>query len=392
MTAGKPVHSVSVLQVIPSLDTGGAERSTIDIVKALSAAGFRALVASEGGRLERELREAGGELIRMKLDTKQPLRILANAHALARILRTENVAIIHARSRAPAWSAMIAARRTGTIFVATYHGIYNARTALKRWYNSVMIRGDAVIANSQWTAMHIGRVYRVPPKLLVVIARGVDLSRFDPARIDANEARALRQQWGARERDRILLLPGRLTRWKGQLVFIDALAELGRKNGLQNVRAVLAGDAQGRSSYVEEVEAAIDTRGLRRVVVVAGHIGAMPMAYSAADIIISASTDPEAFGRVPAEAAAMGRPVIATDHGGARETVLPGVSGLLAPPGDASALSEAIAGLLSRSDAELEAMGARGRAHVQANYSVERMQNETLRLYRTLLSGANASQ
>ena len=387
MIVGNPARSVSVLQVIPSLDTGGAERTTIDIAKALAAAGFRPLVASEGGRLEGELRESGGELIRMKLDTKQPLNILANARALDRLLRAENIGIVHARSRAPAWSALIAARRTGTIFVTTYHGIYNARTPLKRWYNSVMIRSDAVIANSQWTAQHIRSVYRIRPKRLAVIPRGVDLARFDPSKINPSDVQSLRQQWGVREQDRVLLLPGRMTRWKGQLVLIDALARLRRESRLQNVRAVLAGDAQGRNDYLAEIATVIDKSGLRQVVMVAAYIDAMPVAYSAADIVISASTDPEAFGRVPAEAAAMGRPVIATDHGGARETILAGISGLLTDPGDATVLAEAIADLLGRSEGERRAMGERGRAHVQANYSVERMQDQTLKLYRSLLAG-----
>jgi glycosyltransferase involved in cell wall biosynthesis len=387
MMVGNPARPVSVLQVVPSLDTGGAERTTIDIAKALSAAGFRPLVASEGGRLESELRESGGELIRMRLDTKQPLNILVNARALARLLRAENVGIVHARSRAPAWSALIAARRTGTIFVTTYHGIYNARTPLKRWYNSVMVRSDAVIANSQWTAQHIQSVYRIRPKRLAVIPRGVDLTRFDPSKVNPSEVKSLRQQWGAREQDRVLLLPGRITRWKGQLVLIDALGRLKRESRLQNVRAVLAGDAQGRNDYVAEIITVIDKSGLRDVVMGAGHIGAMPVAYSAADIVISASTDPEAFGRVPVEAAAMGRPVIATDHGGARETILAGISGLLTVPGDATVLAEAISDLLGRSEGERHAMGERGRAHVQANYSVERMQDQTLKLYQSLLAG-----
>ncbi len=330
---------------------------------------------------------SGGELIRMRLDTKQPLNILANARALARLLRAENVGIVHARSRAPAWSTLIAARRTGTIFVTTYHGIYNARTPLKRWYNSVMIRSDAVIANSQWTAQHIQSVYRIRPKLLAVIPRGVDLARFDPSKISPGDVKSLRQQWGACEQDRILLLPGRMTRWKGQLVLIDALARLRREGRLQNVRAVLAGDAQGRNDYLAEIASVIDNSGLRQVVMLAGHIGAMPVAYSAADIVISASTDPEAFGRVAVEAAAMARPVIATDHGGARETILAGISGLLTAPGDATVLAEAIADLLGRSEGERLAMGERGRVHVQVNYSVERMQDQTLKLYRSLLAG-----
>lgn len=377
---------VAVLQIVPALDAGGAERSTIDIARALSAAGYRALVASRGGRLEGELRDAGGELVRMPLETKQPMKILANARTLTKLVRAEHVAVIHARSRAPAWSALIAARRSGTPFVTTYHGIYNARTPLKRWYNSVMVRGDAVIANSEWTAEHIRSTYRVRPKILSVIHRGIDFAVFDPLKIDSGEVRALRGRWHADDDTNVVLLPGRLTRWKGQLVLIQALAHLQRDGRVKNIRAVLIGDAQGRDEYVHEIEGALVRHKLTDMVVLAGHFGAMPTAYTAADIVVSASTDPEAFGRVPPEAAAMGKPVIATDHGGARETVLPGVSGLLTPPGDAAALAAAIANLLERPKSELSRMGEAGQAHVRANFSVERMQQETLALYESLVT------
>jgi len=380
-----------VLQVVPRLDTGGAERTTIDIARALTEAGFKALVASEGGRLEDELLRAGGELRRMSLDTKQPAKLLANSRALAKLIAEENIAIVHARSRAPAWSALFAARQMRVPFVTTYHGIYNAQNPLKRWYNSVMLRGDAVIANSQWTAHHILSSYRFRPRQLLVIPRGINLSEFDPAKIDSLQMRRQREQWGARADQRVILLPGRLTRWKGQGVFIDALAQL-PASLREKVRAVIAGDMQGRHEYLRELQEAIKRQGMQHFVSIAPHVSNMPLAYAAADIVVSASTDPEAFGRIPPEAAAMGRPVIATDHGGARETVLAGVSGLLTAPGDVSALAAALGELLTRSQAELDEMGRKGRAHVAKNYSVERMQSETLKLYRTLLDRAVAHE
>ena len=391
MIRSKADRPISVLQVVPRLDTGGAERTTIDIARALTAAGFKAIVASEGGRLEDELRRAGGELRRTTLDTKQPIKLLANSRALARLIAEENIAIVHARSRAPAWSALFAARRARVPFVTTYHGIYNAQNPIKRWYNSVMLRGDAVIANSQWTAHHILSAYSFRPRWLVVIPRGIDLSEFNPVKIDSLEVQRQREQWGARVDQRVILLPGRLTRWKGQGVFIDALAKL--PGSLRNkVRAVIAGDAQGRREYLRELQQAIKREDIQDIVSLSPHIGDMALAYAAADIVVSASTDPEAFGRIPPEAAAMGLPVIATDHGGARETVLAGVSGLLTPPGDVFALATALGDLLTRSHAELAEMGRKGRAHVVTNYSVERMQSETLKLYRTLLDRSVAPQ
>jgi glycosyltransferase involved in cell wall biosynthesis len=387
------VTAQAILQVIPELDAGGAERTTIDIARALIASGYRALVATEGGRLERDLMLAGGELIRAKVASKKPQTIIANAIAIANIIRTQNVCLVHARSRAPAWSALIAARLTGAAFVTTYHGIYNAGNALKRRYNSVMARGDAVIANSEWTARHILANYRFQPKNLTIIPRGMDLGYFNPNRVSPERIATMRDWWLAKDRERVILLPGRLTRWKGQLVFVRALAAMKREGRLPpGVRAVIAGAMQGRNSYVSEIIGTIEENGLKDVVVVSDHVTDMAAAYLAADIVVSASTDPEAFGRVPPEAAAMGRPVIATDHGGARETVRAGETGLLVKPGSATALAEALRDLLARSPAELVAMGAKGRAHIEANFTVERMCAETLEVYAKLIERPRKSR
>ncbi len=382
----------AILQIIPELDAGGAERTTLDITKALIASGYRALVATEGGRLERDLMLAGGELIRAHMASKKPHRIIANAAVIARIIRTQNISVVHARSRAPAWSALIAARLTGAAFVTTYHGIYNAKGPLKRWYNSVMARGDAVIANSEWTARHILATYRFQPKNLTIIPRGMDLDYFDPRRVSAERVATMRDWWLAKDGQRVILLPGRLTRWKGQLVFVRALARMKRDGRLPpGVRAVIAGAMQGRNSYVSEIIGTIEENGLRDVVVVSDHVTDMAAAYLAADVVVSASTDPEAFGRVPAEAAAMGRPVIATDHGGARETVRSGETGLLVTPGSATALAEALRDLLARSPADLAAMGAKGRALIERNFTVERMCADTLEVYRPLIERSRKS-
>ncbi len=375
----------AILQIIPALDTGGAERTAIDVAGALVAAGFSALIASEGGRMEDELAAAGGELIRMNAAAKAPHTIIANAYALRALIRSRNVKLIHARSRAPAWSALLAARMAHVPFVTTYHGIYNASNALKRFYNSVMLRSDAVIANSQWTAAHITREYRRQPKRLAVIPRGVDLSRFDPAGISPSRMSYLRKSWGVGEDDFVALLPGRLTRWKGQGVLIEALAQLRVDKNLSNIRAVLAGDAQGRDAYEAELRKNIEDAGLAGTVLIAGHIEDMATAYAASDVVVSASTDPEAFGRVAAEASAMARPVIAADHGGARETVLANVSGLLVGPGDAPALARAVAHIAAMSPEARLVMGRAGRAHIANNYSRDRMCTETIALYRTLL-------
>jgi glycosyltransferase involved in cell wall biosynthesis len=376
----------AILQVVPRLDTGGAERATIEIAGALAREGFVPLVASQGGRMVAQLEAAGGEWIPMPLDAKSPLALLANARALQRLIRIRAVKLVHARSRGPAWSALWAVRKERVPFVTTFHGAYSAGTAIKRFYNSVMLRGDAVIANSRWTAEHIRNTYALQPKKLVTIPRGVDLDEFDPARVPPERVNRLRESWGVRGGQTVILLPGRITRWKGQLVLVEALARLARNGAAQHIRAVLAGDAQGRDAYAAEVKHSIERSGLADVVTIVGHVQDMPAAYLAADIVVSASTDPEAFGRVAAEASTMERPVIATDHGGARETILPGTSGILVPPADASALAAALAELLRRGSGARSAMGAQGRAHIARNFSLARMTCDTLALYRELLA------
>ncbi|MBS0278332.1 MAG: glycosyltransferase family 4 protein [Proteobacteria bacterium] len=379
--SAKPV----ILQVIPSLDTGGAERTTLDVAAALVREGFTALVASRGGRLEKELADSGAELVRLNAASKSPRVMLSNVLVLRDLIRKRNVSLVHARSRAPAWSALSAASMADVPFVTTYHGIYNAGNPLKRFYNSVMIRADAVIANSQWTADHIAREYRRKPKRLVVIPRGVDLVTFDPAAIPPDNVAALRAKWGVTENDFVALLPGRLTRWKGQGVLIEAMALLKEKGTLGNARAIFAGDSQGRDDYEKELRAKIEQTGLSEHALIVGHVSDMATAYAASDVVISASTDPEAFGRVAAEGSAMAKPVIASDHGGARETVLTNVSGFLVPPGDARALAAALEKVIVTPPHGRVNMGMAGRAHIIRNYSRERMCSETIALYRSLI-------
>ena len=371
---------------MPKLETGGAERTTVDVAEALVREGFLAYVATKEGRMLDELDDVGGEWLRLPVHSKAPHTLVANAFRLRDIVRERKIALVHARSRAPAWSAFFAARMARVPFVTTYHGIYNARSAVKRFYNSVMARGDAVIANSEWTAAHIAREYRFKPKRLVVIPRGVDMVRFDPARVPQERVEALRQRWNAKPGETVVLLPGRLTRWKGQAILIDALARLKREGKLGSMRAVLAGDAQGRNDYEAELWLQATTQGLDSRVVIAGHESDMPAAYLAADIVVSASTDPEAFGRVAAEAGAMERAVIATDHGGAREVILADRSGLLVPPGDASALANALVELVDAGPARRADMGRAARAHITERYTVGRMCADTLAVYRELLA------
>jgi glycosyltransferase involved in cell wall biosynthesis len=342
------------------------------------------------GRLALSIAAAGGEVHPFPAATKNPLRILVNARGIANIAAREGVDLIHARSRAPAWSALIAARRLGIPFVTTYHGAYNETNALKRLYNSVMARGDAVIANSRYTASLIAARYQTPARRVVVIHRGVDTAAFDPAQVAPERVRALRQGWGIPPHQRVILQAARLTRWKGQGVLIDAAAQLMAQGRLQDSAVVLAGDAQGRESYVEELRGRIVRQGLGAHVHIVGHVADMAAAFLAAHVTVVASTEPEAFGRTAIEAAALGCPVVATDIGAPPETVLSekatqGPTGWLVPPGDAEALAERLVEALALAPAARAEMGERARQHALTNFSVTSMQGSTLGVYDRLL-------
>ena len=268
----------TILQIIPTLDTGGAELSTVEIASAIVVAGGRALVATQGGRLAQKIIEAGGEIVPFLAATKNPARMMGNARALAALIRREHVDIVHARSRAPGWSALSAARATKRPFITTYHGAYSENGPLKRAYNSVMARGDVVIANSAYTAGLIKSRYGTAADKIRIIHRGVDPAVFDRAAIDPARLEALREAWGVAPGARIILQAARLTRWKGQTVVIDALARLKAHGVAPGWVAVFAGDDQGRSAYTEELEKQAVGLGLKDHVRFAGHVSDMPAA------------------------------------------------------------------------------------------------------------------
>ena len=378
---GSGSRAPAVLQVLPSLHVGGVERGACDVAAALARAGWRAFVASAGGPMTRELERLGVRHAALPLDSKNPLTVRRNAERLAAIIKAYSIDIVHARSRAPAWSARAAARRTGRPFVTTFHGTYGHGNPLKRRYNAVMTSGDKVIAISEFIAGHIREVYGVDDEQLVTIPRGIDLVRFDPAAVSAERMIQLAKSWRLPDGAPVVMLPGRLTRWKGQNVLLDALAQLGQTD----IRCLLVGSHQGRRRYRRALDRRIRGKGLGAVVAIIDDCGDMPAAYKLADVVVSASTDPEAFGRVVAEAQAMGCPVIATDHGGARETVLPGETGWLVPPGDAGALAKTLKAAIALDSATREVVAAAARAHIGARFTVERMCAETLALYESLL-------
>jgi glycosyltransferase involved in cell wall biosynthesis len=378
----------TLLQVVPRLDTGGAEQTTLDIAAAVQAGGGRALVASMGGRMEGGLKPSGAVLETMPVHSKNPLVMMGNAVRLARLIRQAKVSLVHVRSRAPAFSALWAARATGVPLVATYHGVYNAKSPLKRWYNGVMTRGRVVIANSEFTRSHVIAQHGVDPAKVIAIPRGVDIDRFDPAAVSPQRVEDLARAWAVDPADpRVkILLAGRLTRWKGQTLAIAAAGRL-KARGVEDFLLILAGDSQGRAGYLSELEAAIGAQQLEAHVRIVGHCADMPAAYALCDLAIAPSLDPEAFGRTAVEPQAMGRPVIAADHGATRETVAPGETGWLAEAGDVSAWTEALAQAIQAGPERRAAMGRAAMERARRLYSVDAMCAATLKVYADVLAG-----
>lgn len=390
-TEAHPLVGRTILQIIPELDAGGAERTAVDIAKGLTDVGARALVATEGGRLVAELQAKGGVWLPFPAASKNPLAMALNIRKLVLLCRYENVDLIHARSRAPAWVALAAARALKLPFVTTYHGSYNTRSAVKTLYNSVMARGDVVIANSAYTAELILAKHGFAHDRIRVVNRGTDFSAFAPHAVAPERIQALRRAWGVEPHQRIVLLPGRLTNWKGHRVLIEA-ARILRDGGDADTAFIFAGDAQGRDGYVRELDQLIAKAGLEGRVKRVGHCTDMPAALLAASVVTVPSTEPEAFGRVAVEAQAMGTPVVVSDLGAVPETVLapPQVSpgertGWRVPPGDAPALAAALEGALGLRPSARDNLALRARRHVERHFSLETMVNETLDVYCALL-------
>jgi glycosyltransferase involved in cell wall biosynthesis len=376
MTVRKP-YALRVLQIVPELETGGAELTTVDIAHALVDAGHEAFVVSEGGRMVADLPGAA-EHITLPVASKNPLTIVANARRIGALCKREKIDLIHARSRAPAWSGLIAARSAHLPFVTTYHGAYQASNGLKRGYNSVMARGDAVIANSQFTADSIALQYAFARAKLTVIPRGTDFAQYN--------ANAEPYDWPLPANARIVVQIARLTEWKGQSVAIGALAGLP-----EDVHLVLAGDDQGRTDYRDSLTRLADRAEVAHRVHLVGHVDA-PRALASADVCIVPSTQPEAFGRAAVEAQAAGVPVVVSELGAVPETVLvpPLVgeearTGWHVKPGDPMALCNGIREALALEGAARDAHIRRAKEHVHARFSLDAMCQATLTVYRQLV-------
>lgn len=373
-----------ILQILPRLETGGVERGTTEIAAAIKAAGWNSVVVSGGGRLVRDLERGGTEHITLPVYSKNPVVMRKNADRLAEIIKEKNVDIVHARSRAPAWSAKWACEKTGVPFLTTFHGAYNMGPfKIKKKYNRVMTAGVLTIAVSNFIKQHILDNYEgIEADKIRVIHRGADIERFDVAKVSQERLIALSKKWRLPEDLPVIMLPGRLTRWKGQLVMLDALAQMKRKD----IRCLFVGSDQGRKRYRRELERKAKKLGLDSVVQFVDQCNEMDVAYMLSDVVVSASTDPEAFGRVIPEAQAMGRLVIGPDHGGATETIQDGETGFLFKHGDAKDLAEKLDAVLNMSAEEKQKMTQKAVQSVRGEFSKDAMCEKTINLYREIMN------
>lgn len=373
-----------LLQVLPSLHSGGVERGTIDITRAAVKAGFKVIVASSGGYMSHQVTSAGGKHITLPLKGRGPFSIWKNIKRLEAVIREYNVDIVHARSRGPAWSAYYAAKRTGAHFVTTMHGNHSTGFPFKRAYNKIMTKGERVIAISEFIRSHMLEQYHADDSRITVIPRGVDLEQFTPKKVTERRVVQMIDRLRLPEDKPVILLPGRLTRWKGQNVLLEAVKKLPKGEFF----CLLVGDDEKHPNYRDELRKTIVREGLASSVAMVGNLNDMPALYSLATVVLSTSVRPEAFGRIPAEAGAMGRVVIAPNHGGATEIIQNEKTGFLVEPGNADALADTLKHVLNMSEEERIEMGKKAIARVKRLFTVERMCEDTIALYREVLEGA----
>jgi len=373
----------TILQVLPALNQGGVERGTLDIAEGILKENGKALVISAGGKLESYLKKIGAEHIKLPLNSKNPFTILLNIHRLQKVMRERNVTLVHARSRGPAWSAYYATKFLKIPFVTTFHGVYNFRSRVKNYYNSVMARGERVIAVSQFIRDHIEKNYRayVDSKNIKVIYRGVDLHHFALHNVNEKNCEELKKVWGIDSKTPLILMVGRLARWKGQAILLEALKEMDDFKGV----CVILGSSQGHENYLKELQASVNNTPIAHRVKFIEHYSDVPAAYSIASVVVHASTAPEAFGRVIAEAQAMGKFVIASSLGAPKEIIEDGKTGVLVSPGNTSELARELRAAIKFSQAKQKQISKDAQKRVQELFSKQVMIDETLKVYAELL-------
>ena len=381
--------NLKVLQVIPRLGYGGAETGCYDIAHYLPEYNCESFIVTSGGDLIKYVDKKKVKLIKLPVHSKNPILIFFNAIALLIIILFHNIQIVHARSRAPAWSCLLATKITGRKFVTTFHGTYNFKSKIKKLYNSVMVRSDLIIAGSNFIFSHIKENYSEfldTKKKFLVIFRGINIDYFDPTTKVENEENKLLKTWEINENKKIILMPGRLTYWKGQELFLEAINLVNIQLGYQAFYAVILGNDQGRDLYKKKLVRLTEQFRMTKQVKFIDNCKDMALAYKVADIVISASIEPEAFGRVSVEAQSMQKIIIASNLGGSNETVIDEKTGYLFKSGDAKSLSEKILKVLNLDEITIKSLGIEGRKNVINKFNVEKMCFSTYSEYKKLIN------
>jgi glycosyltransferase involved in cell wall biosynthesis len=380
---------LKVLQVIPKLGYGGAETGCYDLAHYLHENNCTSFIATSGGDLIKFIDKKKVKLFRLPVHSKNPLIIIFNTFALVFIILVNDISIVHARSRAPAWSCFLATKITRKKFVTTFHGTYNFNNSIKKFYNSIMVRSNLIIAGSNFIFSHINKNYSKylgAKKKLLVIFRGINVDYFDPSTTTETQEKQLLIDWQIDKSKKIILLPGRLTSWKGQESFIEALSLVNKELGYDSFYGVILGSDQGRNVYKKKITRLVEQHRLTNQLKFIEHCKNMPVAYKISDLIVSASIEPESFGRVAVEAQSMKKPILASDIGGSNETVENGKTGFLFEAGNPVSLSNKILEILKLDESTLKSMGNEGRKNIIKKFNVEKMCFSTYSEYKKLLN------
>ena len=380
---------IKVLQVIPELGYGGAETGCYDLAHYLSENNCNSFIVTSGGSLTKYINKKKVKLIKLPVDSKNPILIFFNSIILVFIILFYNISIVHARSRAPAWSCLLATKITRKKFVTTFHGTYNFKSSFKKFYNSVMVRSNLIIAGSNHIFSHINKNYSKYlnlKKKFLVIFRGINIDYYDQTTIIDSEENQLIADWNLKKDKKIILMPGRLTEWKGQELFIEALDLVNKELGYEAFYAIILGSDQGRDIYTKKLKRLVEQYRLINQVKFIKHCKNMPLAYKISDIIVSASIEPEAFGRISVEAQSMEKPIIASNIGGSNETIINNKTGFLFEAGNSEALSKKIIEVFYLDESTLKFMGIEGRKNIIKKFNVEKMCFSTYSEYKKLLN------
>ena len=381
--------NIKVLQVIPKLGYGGAETGCYDIAHYLAENNCKSFIVTSGGELLKFINKKKVKVIRLPVNSKNPILILINAIILVGIILFFNISIVHARSRAPAWSCLLATKLTGRKFVTTFHGTYNFIGSIKKIYNSVMVRSDLIIAGSNFIFSHIKDHYSKyldPKKKFLVIFRGINVDYFDPTTKLESEEKKLLQEWEINKEKKIILVPGRLTSWKGQELLIEAINLVNVELGYEAFHVIILGSDQGRNLYKKKLIRLTEQYRLTNQIKFIDHCKDMALAYKVSDIVISPSIEPEAFGRVAVEAQSMEKLIIASNIGGSNETIIDEKSGFLFESGNPNSLSKKILKVITMDETSLKLLGQEGRKNVIKKFNVEKMCFSTYSEYKRLLN------